>query len=115
MKTWKINNIRTLLKNSLLAVVKGEFLLRLNVGRYFVHIMYVFLLMAASIWLSLMIEDSMARVEKNKAKIRELEIANSQLVFDLAKCERRSEVEARLEEMGSKVTEPDKPATIIGR
>lgn len=115
MKSWKMGDIRTVLKNSFLAVVKGEFLLRLNAGKYFVHIMYAFLLLAASIWCSLMIEDTMAKVERNKATIRELEIENSQLVFDLAKSERRSEVEKRLEELGSRVTEPDKPATTIGR
>ena len=108
-------DIRTVLKNSLLAIVKGEFLLRLNIGRYFVHIIYAFLLFAAAIWMSLMIEDTMAEVEKNKEEIQELEITNSQLVFDLARSERRSEVETRLGELGSKVREPEKPATVIGR
>ena len=115
MRTWKMADIRTVLKNSLLAIVKGEFLLRLNIGRYFVHIIYAFLLFAAAIWMSLMIEDTMAEVEKNKEEISELEITNSQLVFDLARSERRSEVETRLGELGSEVREPEKPATVIGR
>ena len=70
MRTWKMADIRTVLKNSLLAIVKGEFLLRLNIGRYFVHIIYAFLLFAAAIWMSLMIEDTMAEVEKNKEEIQ---------------------------------------------
>ena len=44
MKTWKLADIGLFFKNSFTAVLKGEFLLRLNVGRYFIHIAYTFLL-----------------------------------------------------------------------
>ena len=40
MKTWKIADIGLFFKNSIQAILKGEFLLRLNIGRYFVHIAY---------------------------------------------------------------------------
>lgn len=113
MKTWKIADIWTFIKNSFTAILKGEFLLRLNIGRYFVHIVYTFFLFAMVIWLSLMIETSMAKVEKNKAILRELEIQHSQKTFEVVKLSRRSEVESELKRMGSNIGEPQKPATVL--
>lgn len=113
MKTWKLADLATFFKNSFKAVLKGEFLLRLNVGRYFIHIAYTFFLFGMIIWISLMIENTMAKVENNKKTIKELEIVNSQLVFDLASAGRRTTVEATLKDMGSKVSEPVKPAKIL--
>ena len=53
----------------------------------------------------------MAKVEENKEVLEELEIENAQLTYEAAKAERRTTVELRLEELGSRVTEPEKPAT----
>ena len=105
MKTWKIADIGLFFKNSIQAILKGEFLLRLNIGRYFVHIAYTFLLFGLVIWFSLMIETTMSKVEKNKAVLKELEIVHSQKVFELVGVSRRSSVEQMLGEMGSKVKE----------
>lgn len=113
MKTWKIADIWTFIKNSFAAILKGEFLLRLNVGRYFAHIVYTFFLFAMVIWLSLMIETSMAKVEKNKTTLRELEIQHSQKTFEVVKLSRRSQVESELKRLGSNVGEPQKPATVL--
>ncbi len=110
MTSWKFSDLLRLLRNSFIAVLKGEFLLRLNVGRYFVHVMYTFLLIAIVIWLSLMTESTMAKVESNKAVLKELEIENAELTYEAAKAERRTTVEARLKALGSGVTEPEKPA-----
>lgn len=115
MKTWKIADIGLFFKNSFRAVLKGEFLLRLNVGRYFIHIAYTFLLFGLIIWVSLMIETTMSKVEKNKAVLRELEIVHAQKVFEVVNVSRRSSVEQLLGEMGSKVTEAEKPATVVKR
>lgn len=108
---WKLSDIGTFFKNSFVAVLKGEFLLRLNVGRYFVHIAYTFLLFGLIIWLSLMIETTMAKVEKNKLTLRELEIEHSAKTFDVVSLSRRTTVEEMLQAMGSKVGEPTGPAT----
>lgn len=112
-RKWKIQDLWVLLKNSGKAILKGEFLLRLNIGRYFIHIAYTFFLFAMVIWFSLMIESAMGKVEKNKAVLRELEIANSQKTFEMESLTKRSSVESRLQEMGSNVKEPGQPATII--
>jgi len=112
-KKWKLSDIGTFIKNSLVAVLKGEFLLRLNVGKYFVHILYTFFLFGAIIWVSLMIETTMAKVEKNKAEIKELEIVHAQKVFEVVNVSRRSSVQERLSQMGSDVHEAEKPATVL--
>ena len=113
MKTWKLAYIGLFFKNSFTAVLKGEFLLRLNVGRYFIHIAYTFLLFGLVIWFSLMIETTMSKVEKNKAVLKELEIVHSQKVFEVVNISRRSSVEQMLGEMGSKVKEAEQPAIIV--
>lgn len=113
MKTWKLADIGLFFKNSITAVLKGEFLLRLNVGRYFIHIAYTFLLFGLIIWFSLMIETTMSKVEKNKAVLKELEIVHSQKVFEVVNISRRSSVEQMLGEMGSKVKEAEQPAIIV--
>lgn len=110
---WKLSDIGTFFKNSFIAVLKGEFLLRLNVGRYFVHIAYTFLLFGLSIWISLMIETTMAKVERNKAVIRELEIAHSAKTYEVVSLGRRSTVQEMLLDMGSKLTQPEQPATVL--
>ncbi len=115
MKTWRTADIRLLLKNVFTAVMKGEFLLRLNAGRYFIHIVYTFFLFWMVIWTSLMIETTMAKVESNKAVIKELEIANSQKYYDMARATGRSAVERRLKEMHSEVGEASKPAAVMTR
>lgn len=115
MKVWRLSDINSLLKNVFHAVMKGEFLLRLNVGKYFIHIIYTFFLFGMVIWTSLAIETAMAKVERNKAVLKELEIANAQKYYDLAKASGRYDVEQRLKSMGSEVGEARKPATEMAR
>ena len=112
-KTWKIQDLGRGLANSLGAMLRGEFLLRLNIGRYFIHIVYAFFLFAMVIWISLMIESTMTKVEHGKAELRELEIVHTQKVFDLVSLSKRSSVRNLLEQKGSKVTEPVEPATVL--
>ena len=96
-----------------MAVLKGEFLLRLNVGRYSIHILYTFILIVLSIWISLMIDNTLTKVEKNKEILRTMEIECSEKAFDVATLGKRTTIEAMLESMGSQVKEPEKPAMVI--
>lgn len=108
-RKWKIQDLLILLKNSFLAICRGEFLLRLNIGRYFVHIVWTFLIIALFIWFNLSVDNTLAKVEKNKKELKELEIRNSSLEFKLKQMDRRSTVESMLKEMGSDLCESDKP------
>ena len=107
--------IWTFIKNSFKAVLKGEFLFRLNTQNYFIHIVYTFFLFALIIWMSLKIDNAMLRVEKNNREIEELEIVNSQKTFELVQVSKRSAVKDRLKKMKSTVTENEKPAYKIDK
>lgn len=110
---WKVQDLGKLLVNSFKAILKGEFLLRLNIGKYFIHIVYVFFLLSMVIWVSLMIETTMNKVEKNRATLKELEIVHSQKTFEVERLSRRAGVEEMMSSMGSKVKDAEKPATVL--
>jgi len=108
---WKIRDIGVLLKNTAVAILKGELLLRLGVSRFFMHILVVFVLLGGIIWVSLGIETTLGKVEENRKVLKELEIVHSQKTFELAELNRRSTIEAMLQEMGSDLAEPTHSAT----
>ena len=108
---WKIKDVLKAVWNSIVAIVKGNFLTRLHMQNYFMHILYTFFLFGMLIWISLMIDTTLNRVEKNRRAIRELEILHSQKTYEMVSLSRRSTVAAMLSDMGSAVGEPDRPAT----
>ena len=110
LRKWKFSDIWAWLKNAALATLKGELLLRLHVSRYFIHIIYTFFLFWVSIWLSLRIEKTLTRVEDNRKVLADMEIYHAQKTVELAGLSRMSKVQAMLEESGSKLTKPEKPA-----
>ena len=101
------------IKNVFSAILKGNLLLRLNVGKYFIHILYVFFLAWMLILCNLLTENTLDKVEKNKAALHEKEIVLSDRTFELAAASRRSAVRQKLEEMGSNVQEPAVNATVL--
>lgn len=112
-RKWKIQDLGRLIKESAKAILHGQFLLRLDIGRYFIHIVYTFFLFGMLIWLSLGVDSTLAKVEKNQAELKELQIQHSNLEFELRTLDRRAALEDLLEAAGSKVAEPEKPATIL--
>jgi hypothetical protein len=52
-------------------------------------------------------------VEKNQAVIKELEIEHADLEFELRTLNRRATLRDMLKASGSKVAEPEKPATVL--
>ena len=114
-RKWKLSDVWELIKNGVAAIVTGNLLLRLNAGKYFIHIAYTFLLFWILIFESLMAENALSKVERNKAKIHEMEIIYADKTFEVASMSRRSEVEKRLAAMGSQVREPEKQAIALGQ
>jgi len=96
-------------------ILKGNILLSLQVDKYFIHIIYVFCLLAAIIWVSLMTETALSKVEKNKLTIKELEIEHTQKIYEIVKISSRNSIEEMLEDMNSDVKESEKPLTILGK
>ena len=58
-------------------------------------------------------EQTMLRVQKNNETIRTLKIYNAQKTYELVGLDRIATVETMLEEAGSKVKAPEKPADVI--
>ena len=113
VRKWKLSDLGVFLGNSFMAIVKGQFLMRLRIDKYFIHIVYVFFLMAMLILISLGVENSQGKVEENKKIIKELQIVWSDKTFEAAGRSSRSAVEKRLKEMGSPLGEPMQNATVI--
>lgn len=110
---WKIRDLGILLKNTGMAILRGELLLRLGVSRYFMHILVIFALLAGTIWVSLGIETTLGKVEENRKALKELEIAHSQKTFELAEMSRRTTIEKMLQEMGSDLAAPQQSARVL--
>ena len=114
-RRWKFKDLLGALRNSLMAILKGEFLLRLNVGRYFPHIVYIFFVFSLVIWASLLIDSSMTRIEEGKKTIATLEMEGMQKKSELVRLTGRGAVKARLLELGSPLEEPQVNAILIGK
>lgn len=110
LRKWKFSDILLWIKNAALATIKGEFLLRMRASRYFIHIIYTFFLFWVSIWLSLRIEKTLTKVEENRKALADVEIYHAQKTVELAGLSKMSKVQRMLEESGSKLTMPSKPA-----
>jgi hypothetical protein len=85
----------------------------MQVHRLFPYILYMFFIAWISIWLSYKVEKTMYRVETNKKIIENLKIDNANKTCEIVSLTRISTVESMLEEAGSKVKAPEKPADRI--
>ncbi|MCQ2118782.1 MAG: hypothetical protein MJY84_02535 [Bacteroidales bacterium] len=112
-RKWKLSDVGHWFKDAFRLVVKGEFLLKTNVSKYFIHIIYTFFLFWISIFLSLKIEKTMTRVEDNRKVLEDMEIYHAQKTVELVRLGRISTIEEMLKEKGSEVTMPEKPAERI--
>ena len=99
--------------NILKALGKGELLLRLRADKYYVHLLYIFLLAWLTIFISLRIDKTLLKMEQNKKTIEDMEIRNTQKRSALIEIKGISNVMKRLEEQGSTVAIPEESATII--
>jgi hypothetical protein len=92
------------------AIGYGDILLRLRVDKLLPFILYAFVLAMVSIFMSYKAEQTMLRMERNKADLETLRINHSQKTCDLISLDRISTIETMLEELGSNLQPPQKPA-----
>ena len=97
-------------KDTLRSLAKGKILLKLGVDKLVPFILYTFFLAVVSIWLSYKAEITMQKVEANKKKIENLKIENLDKTCKIISLTRISTVEKMLDESGSDVKAPEKPA-----
>lgn len=100
---------------TLRSIGRGDILLRMRVDKLFPYILYTFFLAWLSIWLSFRAEKTMYRVEVNKEKIENLKIDNANKTCEIVSLTRMSTVEKMLNDAGSSVKIPEKPAYRIKR
>ena len=95
---------------TLKAIGYGDILLRLRVDKSLPYILYAFLLAMISIFMSYKVEQTMLIREKNKTNIEALKIFKAQKTCEIVSLDRISTVETMLEELGSDIKQPEKPA-----
>ena len=92
------------------AIGYGDILLRLRVDKLLPFILYAFVLAMISIFMSYKAEQTMLRMERNKSILETQRIYHGQKTCDMVSLDRISTVETMLEELGSNVKPPQKPA-----
>lgn len=112
-RKWKLGDIGRLLGNSTIAILKGEFLLRLRADRALKYIAVLVVLFMLLIVFNIGVDKALVQVESNKKTLHELEIRYTQKTYELVQLGRRSTVSRLLEESGSKVSEPQEPAKVL--
>ena len=108
---WK--KVAIAVKEFFISLGRGDLLTRLRVDRLLPYILYLFFLGCFSIWLSYQAEQTMLKVQKNNETIRTLKIYNAQKTYEIVGLDRIATVERMLEEAGSSVKAPEKPADVI--
>ena len=107
------SKIGSAIKETLISIGQGNFLLRLRVDKLFPYILVLFILGCANIWLSYEVEQAALRVEKNKKEMETLKIYHSHLTGEIVELNRLTTVETLLQQMGSEIRIPEKPAETI--
>ena len=101
------------IREFIIALGRGDLELRMRVDRLFPYILWTFALGCLSIWMSYMTEQTMLKVENNNETLKTLKIYNAQKTYELVKMDKIGTVEEMLNQMGSQVQAPEKPADIL--
>ena len=95
------------------SIISGDILLRMRVDRLFPYILYAFVLGWLSIWMSYRMEQTMSIAERNRKELETMKIYHAQKTCEYVGLDRISTIERMLEEKGSEIKAPEKPADII--
>jgi hypothetical protein len=112
-KNWSWKAAAGAVREFIIALRRGDLLLRMRVDRAFPYILWTFFLGCMSIWWSYMAEQTMLKVKNNENQLKELKIKNAQYTYELVQMDRAGKVADMLEMMGSEVETPHKPADIL--
>jgi hypothetical protein len=88
----------------------GDLMIRLRVHKSLPYILYAFFLSMVSIFMSYKAEQTMLKMERNKSVLETQRIYHGQKTCDMVSLDRISTIETMLEELGSNVKPPQKPA-----
>ncbi|MBQ8499158.1 MAG: hypothetical protein IJ495_00530 [Bacteroidales bacterium] len=110
---WSWKAAANAVKEFIIALGRGDLVLRMRIDRAFPYILWTFLLGCVSIWWSYMTEQTMLKVERNKDIITNLKIEHAQKTYETVSLDKLTTVEALLTEMESDVKPPQKPADVL--
>lgn len=102
--------ILPVLKNIFSAIIKGRLMLRLHLDRHFIKMLVCMFFCIMTIWISLLIDNTMTTVKRNNDILKEQQTDLAIKTFELSELSRRSTIEDNLERLGSKARKPEKPA-----
>ena len=111
--SWK--DFRRSVRNFWRVLGKGELLLSIGAHKYYMHILYLFVIAWISILLSLKVDGTLTKVEENKGALRDLEIYHAEKEAELVRLHSASAAAKRLKQLGSDVALPVQPATKIDK
>ena len=97
------------------SILSGDILLRMRLDRLVPYILYAFVLGWLSIWMSYKMEQTMSVAERNRRELETMKIYHAQKTCEYVGFDRISTIERMLEEKGSEIKAPEKPADIIKR
>lgn len=112
-KNWSWKAVAGVVKESIIALGRGDLLLRMRVDRALPYILWTFFLGCMSIWWSYMAEQTMLKVKNNENQLKELKIKHAQYTYELVQMDRAGKVADILEMMGSDIEPPHKPADVL--
>ena len=95
------------------SILNGDILLLLRVDRLLPYILVLFVMGWVNILLNYKIEQTMVKVESNKVILENYKIYHAQKTYEFVRSGRISTVEEMLENGGSQVKTPVKPAETI--
>jgi len=113
MERGKIRDFGSAVSKIFRSIISGDILLKMRVDKLFPYILYAFVLGWISIWMSYRMEQTMIKVERNRKELETLKIYHAQKTCEYVGLDRISTIEMMLEEKGSDVKAPEKPADII--
>ncbi len=113
--SFSVKTVGKSIRNAFRALSRGELLLSLGVHKYYLHILYLFVLAWISILLSLKVDKTLTQVEENKKDLRDLEVYHAEKEAELVRLHSASTTAKRLKELGSDVALPEKPAVKLDK
>lgn len=95
------------------SILSGDILILLRVDRLLPYILFLFVLGWVNIFLNYSIEQTMAKVEKNKKTLEYYRNEYADKTYEFVKAGNKNNIKMMLEAGGSEVTTPQKPAERI--
>ena len=95
--------------DKLISYLSGDKLIEWGVDRQLGFIFYIFAIICISIGWSLLVEQSLVKVQKNERELQELRISHQQRTLDLVGTNNRSKIDGMLKVCESKLHAPQDP------